>query len=298
MDIKTLILCNALVPFFLFLALVFFWYYQKTYPGFVQWTIATLVVAIAFLLLLLRPIMPLWVNIIVMNSFFLCGALLRLGGVVRFMSGQSLRRGWYAGLVLCFGALFFFYFVIDVISLRTYCVSIFFFLMGLRGGVEVIRFAPRESRPQYLATSGIYFFAGLIVLVRSISVLMEKQFSMFDPGTLYAAFFLLAMFIEIAFGLSFLMMNSQRLEAELRRSEVSLADTVSELKKTLAEVKTLQGFIPICANCKKIRDDAGYWQQVEKYISDHSEARFSHGICPDCLQKLYPDIAQKVLEDK
>jgi GAF domain-containing protein len=62
-----------------------------------------------------------------------------------------------------------------------------------------------------------------------------------------------------------------------------------ELELTLSEVKTLQGFLPICASCKKIRDDKGYWNQIEKYISDHSDVQFSHGICPECAKKLYPE---------
>jgi len=57
------------------------------------------------------------------------------------------------------------------------------------------------------------------------------------------------------------------------------------------EIKTQKGFLPLCASCKKIRDDKGYWEQVEVYIRDHSEAEFSHGICPDCMKKLYPDFA-------
>lgn len=65
---------------------------------------------------------------------------------------------------------------------------------------------------------------------------------------------------------------------------------IAELKKALEEIKTLSGFLPICASCKKIRDDKGYWNQIEVYISEHSEAEFSHGICPACVQKLYPDI--------
>ncbi|MDA3831916.1 MAG: hypothetical protein PF495_00815, partial [Spirochaetales bacterium] len=64
---------------------------------------------------------------------------------------------------------------------------------------------------------------------------------------------------------------------------------ISNLQDALAKVKTLSGFLPICANCKKIRDDNGYWNQIEAYIRDHSEAEFSHGICPDCEKKLYPD---------
>ena len=63
-----------------------------------------------------------------------------------------------------------------------------------------------------------------------------------------------------------------------------------ELKKARDEIKTLRGILPICAACKKIRDDKGYWNQIESYISKRSEADFSHSICPDCAAKLYPDM--------
>ncbi|MBF0530863.1 MAG: PAS domain-containing protein [Deltaproteobacteria bacterium] len=69
---------------------------------------------------------------------------------------------------------------------------------------------------------------------------------------------------------------------------------IAELEKALNEVKTLRGFISICSNCKKIRTDKGSWEQIEKYIQDHSEASFSHGICPDCVKELYPDLYDKV----
>ena len=66
--------------------------------------------------------------------------------------------------------------------------------------------------------------------------------------------------------------------------------TVSQLEKSLSEVKTLKGIVPICSYCKKIRDDQGYWAQVESYISKHTNADFSHGICPDCMAEHFPDI--------
>jgi hypothetical protein len=78
---------------------------------------------------------------------------------------------------------------------------------------------------------------------------------------------------------------------ELLARERELADRV---EKALADVKVLRGLIPICASCKKIRDDRGYWNQLEQYIGDHSEAAFSHGICPDCVRRLYPDLADKI----
>ena len=66
---------------------------------------------------------------------------------------------------------------------------------------------------------------------------------------------------------------------------------VTEQRRMEAQVKTLRGLLPICANCKKVRDDRGYWSQIETYVSERSEAEFSHGLCPDCLRKLYPDLA-------
>ncbi|MCG8615844.1 MAG: response regulator [Desulfobacterales bacterium] len=71
-------------------------------------------------------------------------------------------------------------------------------------------------------------------------------------------------------------------------THVKLSRTMNDLKHALDEIKTLNGLIPICAACKKIRDDQGYWEEVETYISERSGATFSHGICPDCRDELYP----------
>ncbi len=69
--------------------------------------------------------------------------------------------------------------------------------------------------------------------------------------------------------------------------------TVRELRAALAEIRELQGILPICAGCKKIRNDSGYWEQVETYIELHTRAQFSHGMCPDCMVRLYPDFGRK-----
>jgi len=68
---------------------------------------------------------------------------------------------------------------------------------------------------------------------------------------------------------------------------------ISELNKALADIKKLSGFLPICASCKKIRDDKGYWNEVEAYIKKHSTIEFSHSICPGCVAKLYPEFQGK-----
>jgi PAS domain S-box-containing protein len=80
---------------------------------------------------------------------------------------------------------------------------------------------------------------------------------------------------------------SERKQAEEEREKL-----IGELQKALAEIKTLHGFLPICYSCKKVRDDSGYWTQVEHYIEDHSEIEFSHGLCPDCAKKELEDIVE------
>lgn len=82
---------------------------------------------------------------------------------------------------------------------------------------------------------------------------------------------------------------------ELQRS---LASRVHELEEALARVKLLQGLLPICSYCKKIRDDRNYWQQVEAFITDHSEAQFSHSICPDCYEKIVKPELEKFPKSK
>ncbi len=81
---------------------------------------------------------------------------------------------------------------------------------------------------------------------------------------------------------------------ERRKAQEKTKIQNEELKEALSKVKLLSGFLPICASCKMIRDDKGYWKQIETYIRDHSEAEFSHGVCPDCAEKLYPGLLDKI----
>lgn len=93
----------------------------------------------------------------------------------------------------------------------------------------------------------------------------------FDPGELHA-----------------------RVEVGRRMVELQamLAAKITELGQALEQIKTLRGIVPICASCKKIRDDSGYWRQVEAYLHDHTDATFTHGICPTCMEKLYPEFEE------
>jgi DNA-binding NtrC family response regulator len=91
------------------------------------------------------------------------------------------------------------------------------------------------------------------------------------------------------------LLRTLRYAVERKQIERERDKLILELQQALAEVKKLGGLLPICSSCKKIRDDRGYWHQVEQYIAAHSEAQFSHGVCEDCMRKLYPGLADEVI---
>jgi DNA-binding NarL/FixJ family response regulator len=92
-----------------------------------------------------------------------------------------------------------------------------------------------------------------------------------------------------------MMHRTLRYAIERKQAAAEREQLIAELQKALTEVKNLNGLLPICSHCKKIRDDKGYWHQVERYISAHTEATFSHGLCEECLHKHYPEVSQEVV---
>jgi len=85
---------------------------------------------------------------------------------------------------------------------------------------------------------------------------------------------------------------------KMKRAEEALKENLEALRKAMKQIRTLRGIVPICARCKKIRNDAGFWQQVEVYVHEHSEAEFTHGLCPECTVELFPDVGPEDPDDR
>jgi hypothetical protein len=100
--------------------------------------------------------------------------------------------------------------------------------------------------------------------------------------------------IYISIDVTALRQARNALQHHKEQLEEIVEERTRDLRDALAKVKTLSGFLPICASCKKIRDDKGYWNQIEAYLSAHSELEFSHGLCPDCARKLYPELGSGI----
>jgi hypothetical protein len=154
---------------------------------------------------------------------------------------------------------------------------------------DLVRYSPPENRMLYYSAGIFIAFRGLTVLTRAILWQPDNMHNIFDSSIWSSIQLEFGLISEIGQNVIFLMMNSKRSAADSIQSDSKLNSTVIDLKKALSEIKKLQGILPICSHCKKIRDDHGSWQAIEEYVRERSGAQFSHGICPECAKKYYPD---------
>lgn len=160
---------------------------------------------------------------------------------------------------------------------------------------------------------GLLWSAGMIFMVLLLFWFPPPWLDIYDYSTGFKIRFINSYFIVsgIAYWFEFLRnryhhqseQKTERLEKEQqllkqqilerKKAEAEKEQLIKQLRESLEEIKTLSGLLPICASCHKIRDDKGYWNQLEKYISFHTEVKFSHGFCPDCAARLRAELQQK-----
>jgi len=136
---------------------------------------------------------------------------------------------------------------------------------------------------------------GFVLLLMSLLLFLPGLVHAYDYGMKTGFRFFPSLFFVAVIGYG-LESSRYRFSDMLRREHEELLEEKANLEKALKQIKTLHGLLPMCASCKKIRDDSGYWKQIEAYLYEHSDAKFSHGICPDCAKELYPDI--KIYNDE
>ncbi len=151
------------------------------------------------------------------------------------------------------------------------------YLTGYEFGLDLFYLFPIAFATWYIGVRAGVFFAVLTVNISNLSDYLA--------GKVYTNFGLALWDSSIRFGFYLVVAV---LIARLRTTMRERSKLIGELQATLKEVKELRGILPICSSCKKIRTDEGYWQNVEEYISHHTNAEFSHGICQECAMKLYP----------
>jgi hypothetical protein len=258
---------------------------RKTYPGFGHWTLATLAACLGLLLIASRGYIPLLFSLVIGGFLLVLEMALLCRGLAIFV-GQRLSL-WLDGglLVLCLASQAWLTYGHPSTRWRIILFSMYYAYYLLRCLVLALRQVPTLlGSCNWLVISSLSILL-LFHILRVLGVFFGNWgvVDILSPNPMNLATNLVtACFGTLTLaGLMFL--NIQRLEGEFQSAQ--------------REVSVLSGLLPMCANCKRIRDDSGYWHQVEQYISARSEAAFTHGICPQCLQELYPEVADRVLAD-
>ncbi|MBZ0157288.1 MAG: response regulator [Alphaproteobacteria bacterium] len=146
--------------------------------------------------------------------------------------------------------------------------------MPVRDGLSMTREIKEEDRETPVIVTSAHSDSGY--LMESIDVGVDRYvLKPIDMGKLFSA-------LDRCAGLVML-------RRHVRQQNEERENLIRELREALARVKKLSGLIPICSSCKKIRDDSGYWNQIEAFIREHSDAEFTHGLCPECAKRLYPN---------
>jgi hypothetical protein len=139
-----------------------------------------------------------------------------------------------------------------------------------------------------------YALAGLIrAVTASFDAAWEEHFYV-NQTSEQSLYFLASVIFASLMPITVYVLHTERSTDALKKNTQQLAEEKRKLQTSLEEVKTLRGIIPICMHCKKIRNDGGFWEDVAVYIQNHSYADMSHGLCPDCMEKLYPDVYEKL----
>ncbi len=282
-DIRTLVLASGIIAVVLCVYMYHVQLTRKTYPGFSLWTKGSLAAGVGLILIALRGVVPDLLSIVLSGALIFYYPLMIYRGLAAFVGK---RPGFWP----------------DVIILIVYTLVTSWFTYGqtnvaMRIAVISLILCYYCLRSALLAAGPVATLLGsrnwkLIAALASLAALflvrglanllgLSHPTNFMANNNLQAVTFMFSFAGQIFSVTGLVSLNMQRLEQDLNLAQ--------------REVNLLSGLLPICANCKRIRDDQGQWHQVEAYISTRSEAKFSHGICPQCLRELYPDVSGKIL---
>ena len=261
---------------------------RRGHAGFAQWTGATALVSSAIAFSALRGLIPALVSIAGVDLSFLAMAPLFLDGTRRFLGHGPLPRRWYALLAAPLAACLYFTVGHDDIVLRTAILLTSGAVpLGIASWLVASR-PPAESPLLHRALAVQFALMAASLAARAVWLFGQPGFSMLTDSPAQYAFFGLSVVLNLGVTVTFILLTTDRAAAQLSGARAELAARVEQLERALAEVKTLEGLLPICAACKRIRDEEGEWIQMEVFVRDRTRASFSHGLCPSCLPKYFP----------
>ncbi len=279
-DIRTVFFADAIALTVVAVCFLIVALSRKVYRGFGRWTAATFIFDVGLVLIGLRGVLPASLTIVVANGVILVAVALVYDGMAAFCDRPP-RRLLYLLPGLAWLLLFLFF---TYVHPNTQIRTVILLSVSLWFAAFIMTLHFRRIHLQY----GYNWMLSLGFIVMSLVVVLRLVYTIVAAGsadTLMGEDLLQGVFLMTTFAaglfisIGLLVLNVQRTERDLEGST--------------AEVKTLQGIIPICVSCKRIRDDDGFWNAVDTYVEQHTDAEFSHGLCPECMDRLYPDYVPK-----
>lgn len=279
-DIRTLSLVSGLVSFSLAFILAYASKRSKTYNGFNNWVLALLLNSFGVIAISLQELYhPVFTISIANFAIILYLILIHLGfrQFFNLNSGKWIPVYMLTVVVHTIWNIYFTY-IIPSAPLRMSIALLIYAFYTIDSMRLIIRYSKRVI-PQtqwlfitMLGIASLWLFTVVITIMFSHQQVQE----FFDSGLISALTLLINMVANILGAFGMILINNQRLYMDFTQSN--------------KQVQQLRELLPICANCKKIRDDSGYWDHLEGYLSEHTSLNLSHSICPDCMQKLYPGL--------
>lgn len=280
LDLRTLTLVAGVVNLIICICMIYTFRKRKAYNGVTQWIIAFILNSFAWIFFSVKGFVPEFISIIMADTLIVIAAGLVAYGLECFAGGT--RRAWLFISLAMFVFVSCSYFTFYSPNVNARVVIIYTILVILYAYCAYVLHCviPRLINIHNMLLTTVFSFVAIWSVWRVFSaVFVESPLVDIRQSPIIQGITIIVLLggnIFTVIGL--ILLNFQRVEIELLKSN--------------EEIKILRGIIPICAACKKIRDDKGSWEQIEVYIQDHSDAEFSHGICPECVQKLYPEFAE------
>ncbi|MBD3277844.1 MAG: hypothetical protein GF388_06065 [Candidatus Aegiribacteria sp.] len=241
-------------------------------------------------------------KVLLLNAMLIPGLVFTLIlGVLAYTAGNTVLS--IVDLVVCGFIIWLMFYTRKVNNLKLplwlacWVLLVFYLFLAAQGGVEnsaVVWVLSYPLAAIFLLASRKGFYMCLVMLAGFLSIfLLQNTFLVSGEYSLHFQIRLAAVYIVITLIALITEELRSRIHLRLQASNTEKEEAIQKLNRSLEEIRTLQGILPICLNCKKIRDDKGYWQAVEEYVQTRTHARFSHALCPDCLRELYPEYAEE-----
>lgn len=279
LDVRSIALACGVTHLAIAIPLTYVWFSRKTYAGFGAWTLSAWSAFAGILLIAGRGIIPDLCSVLIANLLLIATSSLILSGLLAFC-GERPRHRVHAGLLLLYTLLItYLLYVRPSLQARLVFFSLGIGVLGLLSTYMAWKRLPavlHNANPLVIST---LLFVSSVYLARGILswIVPPPTENFMDPSPVQGISLLVYLLGHTVLSAGLLVLNGQRVERDLQVA--------------MDECKVLQGILPICAHCKKIRDDRGAWNQLEAYIHQHTDAEFSHGICPDCARTYFQDQA-------